>query len=111
MNNNNNNNNNNIFNSITEIDDEEINIQDDNDHDEKIPMIVSVYQLIERYTKLNDNYHLSISSLLKIIQNNDNNHDDGGQIKTFINNNDISLLYFHKIFLPNHSHTHTVSII
>ena len=105
------NNKNNIFKSLTEIDDEEINLRDNiNDDDEKTPIIVSVYQLLEKYIKYNYNYHLSVISLLQIILNNDdelniiiNNNNNN-------NNNDISL-FFHKIFLPNHSHAHTISII
>lgn len=92
--------NDNIFNSITEIDDEIIYLNNgDDDYDDENPSICSVSQLLENYIKFNN--HLSFSTLLKIILS----YDD----ENLIDNN--VYLYFHKIFLPNHSRTNAISII
>ena len=98
---------NNIFDTITEIDDEIIylnNGDDDKNDDDKNPSTYSVSQLLENYIKSNN--HLSFLTLLKIILSNDNKLSD----ENLMDNNNI-YLYFHKIFLPNHSRINAVSII
>ena len=57
-----------IFNSITQIDDEEIKFYDDDD--DKIPSTISIMQLLDNYVCENFHFHLSISSLVKIILDN-----------------------------------------
>ena len=90
----------NIFNSITQVGDEIIYLNHDDNDDDKNPSICSVGQLLENYIKVNN--HLSFSTLLKVILSKDD--DDN-----FIDNN--IYLHFHKIFLPNYSTTNAVSII
>ena len=103
------NNNSSIFNSITEVDDEEITIfnEDNNDEDiDEIPIIFPMSKLLEKYIGFNHQYHVSFLTLLKIVLSYDENIDSKS---LFINNENINS-YFHKIFLPRHS-PKTVSII
>ena len=95
----------NIFDTITEIDDEIIylnNGDDDKNDDDKNPSTYSVSQLLENYIKSNN--HLSFLTLLKIILSNESDEN-------LMDNNNNIYLYFHKIFLPNHSRINAVSII
>ena len=108
----NNDNNKSIFNSITEIDDEKINLFNDNDFEEEentVPSTISTSQLIEKYVKFNNHSHLSILTLLKfVLKLDDNNVMDNNT--THYNDDDV-LFYFYKIFLPKYSSINTISIV
>ena len=115
----------NIFNSITEIDDEEINLgnnnndddDDDDDYDDdddnnndknKTPSTtISVNHLLHKYVKIHNKSHVSVSTLLKIILklNNDKKKDDDDD------DDKDSYLHIYQLFLPKYSVSRTVSII
>ena len=114
--------NNNIFNSLTEINDEEIKVFNNNDNDnvnyDKIPLIISVKQILEKYINFNDNYYLSVSTLLNIISNfdkkgnKDKDNDDDDDDDDADDDDDSNIIYMlHNIYLPTYSRTSTVSII
>ena len=65
----------NIFKSITDIGDEEIIFYNsDDDDDDEIPLTISIGQILENY--FYHNHHISIITLLKIIDKNINNRND-----------------------------------
>lgn len=106
-----NNNDKSIFNSITEVDDEEINLfnNDSDNEEDKIPSTISTIQLIEKYVKFNSHSHLSILTLLNfVLKLDDNNVMDNNT--THYNDDDV-LFYFYKIFIPKYSSINTISIV
>ena len=99
-----------IFNSITEFDDEVINLciddDDDNNNNDEIPLVVSIPQLLENYINRHNHFHLSIITLLKIILS----YKKKDNTILFDDYNNVNL-FLQRRFLPKHSKTNTISII
>lgn len=95
-----------IFNTITEIDDENIKFFDDNDiaednnDNDKIPVIFSISQLFSKY----HHSHVSFLTLLKIILKLDVNDES-------VLNDENIYSYFHQVFLPKYNIKNTISIV
>ena len=95
-----------IFDSITELGDEEINLynnDNDDDDDDKLPLTISIGEILEKYICHNNNHHISILTMLKIIDDNITN-----------NNNDIikNISYiFHKIYIPKYSLSNNIPLL
>ena len=94
-----------IFNSITEVGDDEIilyNYNDiDKDKENKIPTTISIGEIIEKYIR--QNTHISILSLLKIIDRNILESDNH-----LVNNINF---YLYKIYVPSYSTTKNIPLL
>ena len=94
-----------IFNSITELGDEEINLynDDDDNDDDKLSLTISIGEILENYIRHN-NHHISILTMLKIIDDNNNNNNNNYIIKN------ISYI-FHKIYIPKYSLSNNIPLL